>query len=230
MWRSGTGWGTHREVRDPRGEPDWVKGPSKKSVTGQGTLSEVQNWLGNTLGGPVRVVGPSWWSETGRLTHGKVRDGPGEHRGGPGREGPGRVWEPAGRAGTGWAAIGEVRDWSENLREFRDGLGDPWEDLYWDGSLSRRSGMGRGPSRRCGTVWGTLREVRDKSGHILGGPGRVRRHSRRSGTDWGTLVEFRDGSGDPKRGPRRVRGPSGKSGMGRVTLSEVRDGSGDPTG
>ena len=58
-----------------------------RSVTGQGTLAEVYDWLGGPRGGPRRVGGPSGRSGTGRGTLGEVRNGSGDHRGGPRRVG-----------------------------------------------------------------------------------------------------------------------------------------------
>ena len=52
-------------------------------------------------------------------------------------------------------------------------------------------------------------EVRDGSGHPLGGPEQV---------------------GDPPGGPGRVAGTTGTSRTGQGTLPEVRDSSGEPQG
>ena len=66
MERSGTSWGTLKEVwdrsRDPRGGPGRVGGPSGRCGTGrrllgrsrmgQGTLGEVRDWMGRS--GTVR--------------------------------------------------------------------------------------------------------------------------------------------------------------------------------
>ena len=78
--------------------------------------------------------------------------------------------------------------------------------------------------------WGTLPEVRDRSGETLGGPGRVGGPSRRSGTGRGTLSKVWDRLGDPPRGLRRARELSRRSGTGRVTLTEVRNRLEDPPG
>ena len=81
-----------------------------------------------------------------------------------------------------------------------------------------------GPSGRSGTGRGTLKEVRDGSEDLWGGPGGVgeprgglggvigrlgkfgmgRGLYGRSGTDRGTLGEVRDGSRDDRGGPERV--------------------------
>ena len=85
------------------------------------------------------------------------------------------------------------------------------------------SGTGRGNLRdvrncfgRCGTGWETNGEVRDGSGDIWGGPGRVKGPLGRSGT------------GLEKCGT--VEAPTGRSKTGQETLREVRDGLGDPRG
>ena len=87
---------------------------------------------------------------------------------------------------------------------------------------------------------GTLVEVRDGSGALHEGLGRVgcpkrclglvEEPSERSGMGQGTLLEVRDGSGDPSGGPRWVVGPSQRSRTGRETLAEVRDMSNYPLG
>ena len=69
---------------------------------------------------------------------------------------------------------------------------------------------------------GTIREVRDGSGDLLGGPGWFGEPSRRSEMGRRTLREVCDASGHPRRGPGRVGGPSGRSETGRGTLGEDR--------
>ena len=80
---------------------------------------------------------------------------------------------------------------------------------------------------RSGTGWGTLREVRDWSGELWGGSGRIQGPSRLTRTIRGTL-SVRNRSGYPPGGSRRVKGPSERSGTGRWILVEDRYGSGDP--
>ena len=80
--------------------------------------------------------------------------------------------------------------------------------------------------------------MRDGSGDLWAGLGRVEGPSLRSGTSRGKLQEVRDslqilrqvrdGSRDPPGGLGRVEGHLGRSGTGRGTLGEVRDKSGEP--
>ena len=74
-----------------------------------------------------------------------------------------------GKSRTGRGILGEV--WNSSLdplggpgpvgdlREIRDGSGDPRGDVGQDGASSGRSWTGRGPSGRFGTGWGSLGEV-----------------------------------------------------------------------
>ena len=66
------GWGT------PRGGSVQVRGPTKRSGTGRGTLG-VRDGLGDTRGGLGRVGEPSERSGMDRVILGEVRDGSGDH-------------------------------------------------------------------------------------------------------------------------------------------------------
>ena len=111
---------------------------------------------------------------------------------------------PSGRSGMSRRTLGQVRYGSGDRRTSPE----PVE------RTTRRSRTGRG----------TLREVRERSGHPWVGLGRVRDHwvgpgqvegtSGRSETGRGTPLEVRDVSRDPWRGLGRVGGRSGKSGTG----------------
>ena len=80
--------------------------------------------------------------------------------------------------------------------------------------------MGRGPSGRFGSGRETISVVRDGSGDLRGGLGRVGGPSRRFGTGRGTRGEVWDG----------FERPSERSGTGWETLGEVWDGLGDSCG
>ena len=91
----------------------------------------------------------------------------------------------------------------EDLRNIRDGKGDPPEGLGWVEGPSLKFGSGPrivpkarngsgGPSRRSRTGQGTFQEVWNRSG----GPLEGQKPSWRSGTGWGMLPEVRDGSWD----------------------------------
>ena len=161
-------------------------------------------------------------------------------------------------------------DGRENLLGVRKGLGDPpggpsgWKTLseIWicsadpfggpvvvgdpavgpDWSVDHPVGpevVGR-PSRRSGSRWETLPDVRKWSGYPPGGPELVGRPSRRSKwledppggpSGWETLSEVRkwletlskvrNWSGDPPEGPEVVGRPSQRPGCGRETLLKV---------
>ena len=72
------------------------------------------------------------------------------------------IGRPSQRSGTGWETILEVRKWLETIPEVWNWSGDPPEDVELVGRHSRRSGSSRRPSRRSGTGWETLMEVRNR--------------------------------------------------------------------
>ena len=82
------------KLGDPRRGPGRIRGYSRRSVTGRGTLGkvqdgsgtlgEVQDESGDPPGGPGRVRGLSRRSRTGWVTLPKVWDGSGDSRKGPG--------------------------------------------------------------------------------------------------------------------------------------------------
>ena len=63
--------------------------------------------------------------------------------------------------------------------------------------------------------WGTLKEVRDRSGDPTGGPGRVGGPSGMFEMGWEALIVVRDELGDPRKGPRRVGALLGRFGTGQ---------------
>ena len=67
--RSGTGRGTHGDVRDGSGDPQggsgWVGLPLGRFGTGWGTLGEVRVGSGYPLGGLGRIVGTTGRSMKG---------------------------------------------------------------------------------------------------------------------------------------------------------------------
>ena len=77
------GPGTLQEVQDrswnrsvgPFGGEGLVRGPSRRSGTGRGTLSEVRDGSRDHLEGPGRIVEPSWMSGTGWGTLQEVWNG-----------------------------------------------------------------------------------------------------------------------------------------------------------
>ena len=60
--------------RCPLKDSRWVWGPSSRFGPGRKTFMEVQDWSGNTRGGPGRVGRQSGRSGTGRGTFREVRD------------------------------------------------------------------------------------------------------------------------------------------------------------
>ena len=186
---------------DPQGGPERVEGPTEKCRTGRGNHLEVQN--------PRKVPG--------LVVQTSCKSG--------------TVWGPSGRFEMGLGTLGEVQDESGALQGGPGQIRGPSEAVQ-NGSGDPRGGVGRvgGPSKRSGTCWWTLGEVRDGSGDPRGGLERVGGPSGRSGTGREILGEVRDGSRDPWGGLERVYGPSGKSRTGQWTLGEVRDVTEDPWG
>ena len=105
---------------DPQGDPGWVVAPSRRSVTGRGTLREIQDGLGDRLGGLRQVEKSSGRSGMGR----KILPG-----------GPGLIRRPSqgsetdggaiGRSETGGEVLPEAWDGLETLPEVRDRSRDP---------------------------------------------------------------------------------------------------------
>ena len=140
--RSGDTEGVLGRVKDPRRGTGWVGGPSRRSVMGQETLTEVRDesetlqevgtgWctlsevrdVCRDLRGCLRLVGrTSWRSGTGRGTFRKVQEGLGDAR-----RGLGQVEGISGRSGTGQRTLVEVWDGSGDPWKVRDGSGDPPE-------------------------------------------------------------------------------------------------------
>ena len=98
---SGMPRGTLKEVRDGSGDPrngfGRVRGPSRRSLMGQGTqwevweesgaLGEVRDGSSDPRGNSGRIEGSLGWSETGWGTLGEDRDGSGDPRRDPGHLG-----------------------------------------------------------------------------------------------------------------------------------------------
>ena len=68
----------------------------------------------------------------------------------------------------------------ETFGEVRDGSGDATGGPEWVVRYSGRYRTGRGTPGRSGTLWQTLPKVRDRSGDLRGGLGRVGGRSLRS--------------------------------------------------
>ena len=112
---SSTGRGTLPGVWDewgcPSEDPRWVERSTKRSRTGQVTLSKIRH----------RWEGPPDGLGSGVRRHSlEVRDGSGDDT-----KGLGRVWEPSRKYGTGWGTLLVFRNTLGTLPEVRDESGDP---------------------------------------------------------------------------------------------------------